>query len=85
MHLNVCVVARGLRAIGAVLRTAAGFNRKKCANLHFGRMVIGPVYGRRPVNKFQKWQFIYFLYFFFSPVVADHYPDFSVGQIINGN
>lgn len=40
LDLDAGVVARGLRAVGAVLGTAAGLDGEECAELHFG---IGPV------------------------------------------
>ncbi len=43
LGLDAGVVARGLRAIGAILRAAAGLDRQQSRDLHFRRIEILPV------------------------------------------
>ncbi len=50
------VVFHRLRAIGAVLRAAAGLDRQQRRNLHFGGVEILPVHLRGAEQQFREWQ-----------------------------
>ena len=64
------VVARALRAIGAILRTAAGLDRQQRRNLHFGGIEILPVRALRPEHQLRERQVEQRTHLFARPVVA---------------
>ena len=50
------LVARALRAIGAILRAAAGLDRQQRGNLHLGRIEIRAVHALRAEHQFRERQ-----------------------------
>jgi len=70
MHLHVRVITGSLRAVGAVLRTAAGFYRKQRASLDFLRIMKFTVNCGPRINQIQDRLMIYLADFCPCSVVA---------------
>ena len=70
LGLDAGIVLRRLRAIGAVLRAAAGLDRQQGRNLHLGRIEILPVCLRRLEHQFRKGQIEQRAYLLPGPIVA---------------
>jgi hypothetical protein len=66
-------VAGGLRAIGAVLRAAAGLDREQRRNLHLGRIEVEAVNALRAEDQFRERQREQFAHVGLRPVVADRF------------
>jgi hypothetical protein len=65
------VVFRALGAIAAILRAAAGLDRKQRGDLHLSRIEIFPVDTLRVEDEIGKWQREQHAHFLTRPVVAD--------------
>ena len=76
--LDAGVVFRALRAIGAVLRAAAGLDRQQRRDLHFGGIEIGAVDGLRAEDQVGKGQREQLADFGARPVMAQ-------GAVVTGN
>lgn len=62
---------RTLRAIRAILGASAGLNGEQGALLHFGRVPVHAMDGRRPVHEFMEGKGINFGDFLLSPIMAN--------------
>ena len=68
--LDVCVIARSLRTIAAVFRTAPGLNREQHAALHLIGRVVFPMHSRSTENERSEWFSIDGFDLGQSPIVA---------------
>jgi hypothetical protein len=76
LRLHARVVARGLRAVGAVFRATAGLDRQQRGYLHGVRVMLFAVHGLRAMHQLVERQRKQRGHFFARPVVANH----SVGH-----
>jgi hypothetical protein len=64
------VVARRLRAVTAIFRTATGLDREQGADLHFGRVEVRTMHAAGAVQQFREGQVEKRADFLAAPVVA---------------